>query len=610
MTENESPAGGVNTLVTKVYNLSSASDEQLEATCGHWFTRLYGATSVLRERFRRHDMFYEQRHWDLLEQNEAAAAGLKPVTPVLHSTIDSIHSDIMDSYPEATLLGEKKAHVGKAQILADLLKYIHNRRQYRKVWRDWSLSLLVHGTGVQEVFWDKSIGNGLGDVNVQYWSVRNFLWNPNVENIQDSEVVFKVCFKPREWVESHFPEYRNPNGRDYVPLPEDSFSNFYPASIFGAAEDKPVMVTEMWWKEFERDEESGTMQSKVFMAKFAGGRLLERYTNEPVYAHGMYPFVVTALFPVEGQAWGLGLVDLYGDLQSTIDRLDQIMLANAEISSSFKLLVSKQAGIDVNALMDWSRKIIEGDNIRDDAVRWFFPEPLPPQVMALKRAKQDDIKEESGQNAFVRGEGGKSVTAASAIMALQEAGSKRSRNIVAKLYDAFAEVVNMEIALIDENYTEQRTILISDEAGEAKGDMVVSSALTTRDEDGNVPIEFKVSVHIQKQLPYKSAYNDEKIIQLLQMGAIHPKVALKAMDFDRKQEILGYQAEYDQERLLIEQLVARIAQLEGPEGAPPPEALMGNGGGQGQSAAPGRVSTPTAEQPTRMDVGQSGMNLG
>ena len=60
--------------------------------------------------------------------------------------------------------------------------------------------------------------------------------------------------------------------------------------------------------------------------------------------------------------------------------------------------------------------------------------PLNPYVMAHYNNKIEAIKEESGQSLFNRGESGRGVTAASAILALQEAGNKRSRLIVEQLY--------------------------------------------------------------------------------------------------------------------------------------------------------------------------------
>lgn len=548
-------AGGT----VSVYSLSKASDSQLIATKNSLFTALFSGSQVLRERFRRNDLFYQQRHWELVQGTSAAdAAGLHPVTPMLFSTIESIHADIMDAIPDATLLGEQAEDAPKAAIMTDLTKYIYNRRRYSRVWREWALSLLVQGTAIQEVLWDKALYGGLGDVNLQNVSVRNFLWNPAVENIQDSEVVFKISFKPREWVESMYP-------REPGTLPdmggvsgEEEYSSYYPTNRVRDDSKKPAQIVEMWWKEYEKDETSDAMLPKVYMAKFCGGRVLERHTDVSIYEHGLYPFVVTALTTVEGQLWGLGFPDIYGDLQTTIDRLDQIMIENAEVSAKMKMLVGDGAQVNESELTDWNKDVVHAARVGDDVLRWMQPKPLSPYTMQLKVAKQNDIKEESGQNAFVRGDGGKSVTAASAIMALQEAGSKRSRAIISKLYDAFADVTDMVLKLISENYTEERTFTITEPSGKMRN-ATASAAMTKRAD--KVPIEFDISVHVQKQVPYKTVYNDEKLIQLLQMGVIPPKVALQMMQFDRKDEVVTAMAEYDQEKQMIQILVEKLVEV-------------------------------------------------
>jgi hypothetical protein len=555
-TERAEPAARV-----PVGVLSRASDAELEATQAALFARMYGATAALRERFKRNDLFFQQRHWELTgRRSEATRAGLTPVTPVLFSTIDSLHADIMDAYPDVVVLGETADDAQKAAVMTDLLRYIRSRRRYRRVWRDWSLSLLVHGTAVQEVYWDKTLLGGLGDINVQHLSVRNFLWDPIVEDIEDSEAVFKICFKPAQWVADRYPDAPAPSAGPY------GREAFYNDVRFADPAERPVMITEMWWKQFERPGDGLPPQPAVYMARFAGGRLLERFTDETVYAHGRYPFVVTSLVPIEGQAWGLGIPDLYGDMQSTVDRLDQILLENAELSSRVKLLVNHSAQIDENELSDWSASLIHGERIDEGAVRWFQPKPLSPHTMALMQAKMSALKEESGQNAFVRGEGGKAVTAASAIMALQEAGSKRSRNIIGKLYDAAADVADMMIRLIAEGYTERRTFLIAGDAAQRS----VSAADTRRAGKDDEPIEFSVSVHVEKQVPYRAVYHDERIMQLVNIGAISPRAAVELMDFERRDEVLAAIARDDERQSLIAGLIRQNVRQRAALGQPIP----------------------------------------
>ena len=118
------------------------------------------------------------------------------------------------------------------------------------------------------------------------------------------------------------------------------------------------------------------------------------------------------------------------------------------------------------------------------------------------------------------------VTAASAILALQEAGSKRSRLIIEQLFDGFEKLTRMLISVIQQNYTERRIFRLRGESGElfAYG-------------GGESAIDFDVSVHVQKQTPYSTLYQNELALQLLKTGLIRPGDALEMMSFEGKEKI-------------------------------------------------------------------------
>ena len=70
--------------------------------------------------------------------------------------------------------------------------------------------------------------------------------------------------------------------------------------------------------------------------------------------------------------------------------------------------------------------------------------------------KIDELKETSGNRDFSQGGVSSGVTAASAIAALQEAGSKLTRDMVKSGFRAFCELNRLAIELIREFYDEPR----------------------------------------------------------------------------------------------------------------------------------------------------------
>ena len=121
-------------------------------------------------------------------------------------------------------------------------------------------------------------------------------------------------------------------------------------------------------------------------------------------------------------------------ITSTMRRTTQ-RLSLIHICGKVKMLVNRNADIDEEALTNWDEEVIHASRIDDSSVRWFQPASLNPYVMAHYENKINAIKEESGQNMFSRGEAGKGVTAASAIIALQEASNKRSRQLCEQMFE-------------------------------------------------------------------------------------------------------------------------------------------------------------------------------
>ena len=126
------------------------------------------------------------------------------------------------------------------------------------------------------------------------------------------------------------------------------------------------------------------------------------------------------------------------------------------------------------------------------------------------------------RNAFTRGETMGGVAAASGILALQEAGNKRTRLLVDQFYDGFEQLVRMVVELIAENYSEVRYVRVLGE----RGHMVPFSASRLRllpghDLDGRLNhVEFDVQVHAQKQNPYRTTYVNELVSQLAQSNIL------------------------------------------------------------------------------------------
>ena len=496
------------TLINKAYEL---------------FDEFYSGTLDFRRKCIENEEFYRANHWANIPTKPDEPT---PVTPVLFSTLESLLSDIMDSYPEPVILGEEEGDENIAENVNEIVNYILKRRKYRSIYRIKCRQALKKGASVQEVFWDKNLYGGLGDVNIRQWDILNFLWDTKCEDIQEGRAVFKFGFYTKDYIAQRYPFAKDL-------LKPDIYTRL---SYFSDNEpDEDVMVIDYWYKELD---ENG--KEKVHMAKFAGHVLLEDSKEESplgMQLSGLYPFIMESPYPLEGQPVGLGIIDIFKNLQIYADKLDQIILKNALMSSKVKLLVNRSSDVDEAALNDWSKEIIKANRIDDGAIRWFQPASLNPYVLTHYNNKLDSIKYESGQSEFSRGEGGKGVTAASAILALQEAGSKRSRTLIDQLYDGFEELIKLIIDLICENYTEERQFRITNEKGN-KTIYFKNTQMQKNDSGLSRFIDFDIKVAVQKQTPYKSLYLNELALELLKAGIVDSQEALSMMTFAGKDALV------------------------------------------------------------------------
>lgn len=177
-----------------------------------------------------------------------------------------------------------------------------------------------------------------------------------------------------------------------------------------------------------------------------------------------------------------------------------------------------------------------GENL--NGVTWFPTAPLPGYILNYSQSIRQSIREESGSNDFVRGQTYGGVTAASAIAALQEAGSKRSRMVARTVHGAFEEAVRQEIEVEREFCIFPRRVALQNAAG-GKAEHAAFTGedmfeLTAR--NNRLPLEFTVSVRAQRENRFTVAAHNELVLKLVQMGMVTPDIGLELMLFDGKRE--------------------------------------------------------------------------
>lgn len=509
-------------------------------------------------RLNTNEKLYLGKHWEDMGSDD----DIQPMTPVIQSTCENIKSDLMDNYPEAIIQPESSLDREIAEVVNALVKQNHDAMGYMKEYRNVAHDLVVGGYCVQEVGYDPKANRGIGGAFIRYVNNHNILFDPQVTDVQDGRAVFKIAPRTINWLEQRYPDKQGKFQQDEYKLEEDTQLKY--------DKTKSVLQIEYWWREYSETEERWL----VHMALLAGRQLLEDSRIEKpegYFSVGEYPFVVTPFIRRKNSVLGYGIPDSFGAQQKYSDKLDQIALKNAAMSSHNKLLNTEASGFDSDDLRDWSKDVHTGANL--NGVTWFPTPPLPAYIVQMPGVMRQVIKEESGANDFSRGNTASGVTAASAIAALQEMSSKRSRMIAQQLHEAFKQAVRYEIEFEREFNVLPREVLLTVD-GQQKTATFESAMMTRHTQNGNdVPIEFFISIKVQRENRWYVTAHNELILQMVQMGVVQPAQAAELMIFEGKEELLNKSRQQQMvpdpamEQAAMEQAVLdeEMAQLPQPE---------------------------------------------
>ena len=372
----------------------------------------------------------------------------------LRSTWKNDVADQMLNLPEAKLIPETEELAEVVEDLQDLVHHVvYETNNYTEVHNKRSEDFYAVGTAITEVAWDPDMSWGKGDIAILRWPLESFLWDRQCDDIQNSRAVIKVSWHPMEWFEEHYPEVY-PYMSAENGLWEDTGIN--ETQVDRLTEDqKRAMLVEYWWRSYD----AKSHRYKINVAYCAGGALID--IQKDVYTHGMYPFVITTYESVEGSLVGEGLTDELAPMMRYINRYARYFDMNARMSSKGRLLARRESGIDIEALRNWDNDIVEGDSVeqgRDWA--WMQHAPFNGMITSMMQQFQSDMKQDSGQNQFSRGETTGGIVSGKAITALQSAGGKIQQMYTTKLADGFKQICEMVLWLISQYYEEDRVVMV------------------------------------------------------------------------------------------------------------------------------------------------------
>ena len=428
------------------------------AKAGEILQRYKTGKAALDKRIIENELWFRMGHWKNY-QNKMMEGKPQPSSGWLFNSIANKHADAMDNYPEPNVLPRAEDDEQTAKVLSKILPVLLEQAEYEQVYSDTWWRKLKQGTGVKGIFWDPGLRNGLGDISVKSMDLLMMYWEPGVMDIQDSPHLFSLAVADNEQLKAQYPQLEGHTGSTL-----EVAKYIHDQSI--DTSDKSVVVD--WY--YKKARENGP--PLLHYCKFCNGVVLYASENDPAladrgfYDHGKYPFVFDTLFVEEDSPAGFGYIDVMKDTQTAIDEMNHAMDENMKLAAKQRFVLSDTAGVNEKELADFSKDIVHVvGRLNSDSFMPLQTNVLSGNCMNYRDARVNELKEVSGNRDVSQGGTTSGLTAASAIAALQETGSKLSRDMLKSAYRAFAKECYLIIELMRQFYDEQRVYRITSESG-------------------------------------------------------------------------------------------------------------------------------------------------
>lgn len=564
----------------------------------------------LEQRIIDNEQWYKLRHWECMRDKKQQ---VQPTSAWLFNSLANKHADAMDNFPSPNILPREEGDKGEAEMLSSIIPVILEQNDFEETYDNVQDYRLKSGTGVYGIFWDNEKMNGLGDISILKADLINLFWEPGITDIQRSRHLFHVELADNDLLEQEYPQLRGKLSSSSIDLSKYVYDDTVDTSTKSAVVD---------W--YYKKRQNG--RNVLHYCKYVNDVVLFATENDPEmaergwYDHGMYPFVFDPLFSMEGTPCGFGYIDVGKDTQAYIDRANQAIMQNMLANAKPRHFIRSDGSVNEAEYADTTKDFIHVDgSLGQDSILPVQGKPLNNVYIEVLHDKIDELKETTGNRDISTGGTTSGVTAASAIAAMQEAGSKLSRDNNKASYRAFRKVVLMVIELIRQFYDLPRCFRIMGENGTARFVEYSNANLQPQMQGMEMGVDmgyrlplFDVEITAQKQSPYSKMSQNELALQFFGAGFFNPQMSdqalacLEMMDFDRKQGIMQRIAQngmmYKAAMMMMQQQmapgVAGGTEESAEETVEKTEALGGDGGGEAANTKKARQRVADSTSPT------------
>lgn len=532
----------------------------------------------------------------------------REVINFIFQNIQSLIPTLTDSRPKITYVAQDPMDREFAELLSECAESDWERN-------NWLMTLLellydshtTSGAGLSSLEWNPAANNGAGAIEYKSRDPFHCYPDPDATDVNTGGVFFihaepmdtsKCKRKWPDWADRIRSDImdndENPDRTDLREVryqsPTDKYSSL---PSYGVGERAPpdgkTLVIRCFIQDDEliEEEQDDGQGGKEYVQKlkYPNGREIVVAGGCPVYDEplayddGKVPFSRLQNYLLAREFWGISEVENLESPQKIFNRLISYTLDVLTLMGNPIWVVDTAAGIDTDNLFNRPGMVVEkepGSEVRrEEGVQ------LQPYVIQIIDRMKQWFDGVGGSNDITRGDTPGGVTAASAIMQLQDSAYTRQR-LKTRLMDMYLQDVGQQYASrVMQFYTAPRVFRITgkdsaqkyfrmymDTSGDRPKAVVTQykenpdtgQVFEGKTNEYELRAELDCRVMTGSSLPFAKAQKEDKTFRLFSLGAIDQQALLEDLEYPNREQVIAR----------MQEAAAQAAAAQGGPGAPVP----------------------------------------
>lgn len=379
------------------------------------------------------------------------------------STIETIRPIMTDNNPKFLAVPSTPAGMDFSADVQTALDYEWDREKMSLKLPAQLIPMLVYGNAVWFVQWDGKDGE-YGNISIKPVDPFNIFPDPLAESVDNSEFLVYATYRNANQIKQQFPEKASAIEGSRITMSElvaERDNN-------DTQDANQVLILEMWCRDWVTMDE--TVEGKKQL-KYPKGRVITCLPELGIllsdkknpYKDGKFPFVLMKNYDIPFEFWGVGEIEQIMSPQHYVNELTNQIIDNAKNTANMQWIIDKNSGIGQGKLTNRPGLVIRktpGSEVRRDT-----PPAMPSYVREQIEVLKKDIQDISGVFDSLKGEQQGSVTAASAILALQEASQARIRLKIKLMEASLSELAQIVYSRMQQFWKLDRWVRVTDVEG-------------------------------------------------------------------------------------------------------------------------------------------------